>query len=410
MRLARGKSKQTEFHETDYYARFGEQKIHLPAVEPEPFAPAGLNVSYPPPEVNEELIQELMDATMREGAGFRRQGPANLDVSFNGDWRRERVHQPLGLSDPAPTAPISRPLWSNRATAGWIPRMPFRGTGGNHLFGLKPVLSALLVIILCGFLGWGFIHWQSPQGPEILSTLQSASELQASGAYAQALEEYAHLRSLAGTLAPKTAAELAFYEGGAWEGIWRNNPADSNSFEEAAGRYREVAEKDPTELRLYGVEALLALAGLYEARGGAGSAQVEDLRKAREALETLIQEPAFKDHPVVHLGIPHRRLAELIRKEDPRRAIDLLAAARDSQRFLEEGLENLAIAHIYQDQLHDPGKAEECFEKVRRNPLATEEHRQTAAMAISRLRGTDVAAPDLMTTDLLETLPEVKVQ
>ncbi|MCA9443516.1 MAG: tetratricopeptide repeat protein, partial [Candidatus Omnitrophica bacterium] len=103
-----------------------------------------------------------------------------------------------------------------------------------------------------------------------------------------------------------------------------------------------------------------------------------DIERAKDLLEEVIADRTFRANPMVNKGIPFRRLADLIREEDPVRAIDLLEQARKNQGDLEEGYENLEIGLIYKELLDDPDQAVEHFERVHQNELAPREVKQFA--------------------------------
>ncbi|MCA9450429.1 MAG: hypothetical protein KC931_25120 [Candidatus Omnitrophica bacterium] len=244
-------------------------------------------------------------------------------------------------------------------------------------------------------------------GPENL--MKRAAELHENRDYIQAILLYDELRGQEEFSAPDKQARLAFLTGGAYEQLWRSEQGGDEAFEQAIRAYDQTVEMDQSEMRIYAVDALLAKAELLINRSQKSEQPDPQLEEQSWAcLARLIQEPEFRLNPAVHRGVPHRMLAERTEEEDPQTAIQLLREARDAQRELEEGVENLQIAQIYLNILNQPEQAEEYFELVKQNELANEEIRKSAERALEELRGDEIGAPPLYGDEILEILPELE--
>ncbi len=400
----------SEFHETEYYSKFQEQDGTLPNRE-EIGAPGGAPEPAPErreEEVDERAIQELMDAALRKGAGMVRDEPENLDTSIRSDWRAPRVAPPRAAEAPPRalrgTRPTPRP--SIRRAADLVADGK-RGKRrrGSRLFSRRRIgffLKALALLLGTLALGGGIYYYERLQREGISALLAHAAEAHEGGAYQAAEEYYSMARKVPGGISAQERARLAFLQGGVNEQLYRSS-GEPERRQAAMRYYDEAVESDESEHRGYAVEALLAKADLLAATvEGVSVPDPERLKLAEKELQTLIESPEYTHHPALTLGLPHRRLAALIEAEDPRRAIELLLAARDNQKYLEEGIENLAIARIHEDRLMDTVQAREFYELVRQNELASAESRTVAETALAEIRGLSGEGLDLFQSGLLE--------
>lgn len=405
----------SEFHETDYYSKFQEQDGTLPIQDPETATPsAGKRAEegggHQAEEVDERAIQELMDAALRKGAGVIRDEPENLDVSIRADWRAPRA--------PAPRESAPSPKTPDGTAARPAPRPAIRkasdlaGEGkrgrrrrGSRLLSMRRIgflLKGLGLALLAAGVGGAIYYYERIQREGISALLARAAEAHEAGNYQAANEYYSLARKVPGGLPEHQRARLALLQGGVSEQVFLQT-GKPESWNAAMKFYDEVIAGDQTENRGYAVEAILARAELLAttAEGAPGTAE-ERFRMAERELVTLVEAPEYKHHPAITLGEAHRRLAAILEAEDPRRAIELLMTARDNQKYLEEGVENLAIARIHKDRLMDPVQAREFFELVRQNELASAKDRAAAETALQEIRGPSGEGIDLIRPELLE--------
>ena len=397
-----------EFHETDFYARFHEQDASLSESE------AG---SSPADEIDEKTIQELMDDALRKAGGRADTLPDQMDVTIQEDWTGEKpAPKPPPLAPASPVGqgrsrprglqkPMAKPVIGRRQ----VPRRKRRSPLSRHAWRRFGWGLLLLLASAGGVASIWFLEVLPQRGSDI-STANAAKAHQ-DGDFDTAAREYAELRKQVGKDSPTTAAKLAFLHGGALEQLWRKGKRPKESFDAAVAAYDEAARLDPSELLLYSVEAQLAKADiLLEEAQNQDPHNLELERLARECLTVLIEDPKYKVNPAVHLGVPHQRLAERLREDDPRGAIDLLLRARNLQGDLEDGEENLAIAEIYRDLLDQPVQADEFFELVKQNELASVENRRVAEDALRELRGGNLEDIDLLPEEAYEILPDIRLE
>ncbi len=244
--------------------------------------------------------------------------------------------------------------------------------------------------------------------PETL--LEDAGRLHTEGNLQGALQKYEALRQVNDPEKGPERARLSFLEAGTAEGLWEKGIDREKNFALALQRYDEAIQTDQTPMRVYASEALMAKAEMNAAK--ALTTQPHDVSAAliaRQSLETLVDSPEYTASPAVALGIAHRRLAELIRAENPKRAIELLIQAKHRQGGLSEGLEDLLIARIYQEYLGNADQACEFYTLVHTNPLASQSIRNSAREALDEIRGTGLNDPRMFDSPDLEDLPELKV-
>ncbi|MCA9438674.1 MAG: hypothetical protein KC978_23010, partial [Candidatus Omnitrophica bacterium] len=219
-------------------------------------------------------------------------------------------------------------------------------------------------------------------------------------------EKYQQLLDKVNAIPGYPMAKLQFLMGASNEGYWNKGRGPSESFEKANDHYDRAIELDQGEMKVYAVESLLAKSEMLVAKAGASdSPDPADIERAKDLLEEVIADRTFRANPMVNKGIPFRRLADLIREEDPVRAIDLLEQARKNQGDLEEGYENLEIGLIYKELLDDPDQAVEHFERVHQNELAPREVKQFADQQLEQLKSTRLEPPDLYSPDMLDKFP-----
>jgi hypothetical protein len=177
----------------------------------------------------------------------------------------------------------------------------------------------------------------------------------------------------------------------------------------ALQRYDEAIAADQTPMRVYASEALMAKAEMNATQALASQPlDASAALIARQSLESLVESAEYSASPAVALGIAHRRLAELIRAENPQKAIDLLTLSKDRRGGLSEGVEDLLIARIYHEYLLDDDKAYDFYSLVKANPLASEANRATANAALDGIRGTDLQEPDTLDPRTLDDLPQLR--
>jgi hypothetical protein len=395
-----------EFHETDFYARFHEQDASLSE---------SADASSPADEIDEKTIQDLMDDALRKAGGRSAPLPGQMDVTIQEDWTGEKPgpKSPQSASvSPAgpvrsrlrgPQKPMAMPVVGRRQ----VPRRKRRSPLSRRWWRRFGWGLFLLLASAGGVAGILFLEVLPKRGSDSSSAIAAKSHLD--GDYETAAREYDALRNQAGKESPATAAKLAFLHGGTLEQLWRKGFRPKESLDAAVAAYDEAARLDPSELLLYAAESQLAKADmLFEGAQKQEPHDPELERKARECLSVLIEDPRYKVNPAVHLGVPHRRLAERLRQDDPSGAIELLLRARDLQGDLEDGKENLAIAEIYRDSLDRPVQAEEFFELVKQNELASEESRRAAEEGLGELKGTNLEEIDLLPEEVYEILPEIR--
>jgi tetratricopeptide (TPR) repeat protein len=384
----------SEFHETDFYSQFQDQNGTLSEGEPK--------ARRPRDEIDEATIQELMDAALQKGGAPDPPASEALDTHVREDWAgpAREIVPPKKESRRKPRArPARKPLRFARAR----PARRLEETRGARRneglrFGRRMSKFAALVGLL-GLILWGVYTWGIHPRSGVMAGVARAAEWHASGGYAQAAELYHTLGNRPDTPS-SLRTKLAFLRGGACEQLWRSGQDPGTSFERALSAYDEAIRLDRTELRVYAVEALLAKAdALVEEARQSGGGDSKREREGWATLATLIDDPNYRMNPAVHHGVPHRRLAELMREENPVAAIELLKQARDAQGELEEGLENLAIASIYKDFLGEPDRAEEFFESVEQNELASAENRRLAEKALAELREGETQPDDYFPYD-----------
>ena len=237
-----------------------------------------------------------------------------------------------------------------------------------------------------------------------------AAEMHRKGDYRGAIENYEAVRRQTEERPPSVCAKAAFLEGGARERLWSAGTDPREEFGKALEAFDEAIRLDDSELRVYAVESLLAKADMLLAAARRSSAtNTEFLERGEECLRKLVDEPRWQVHPAVRRGIPHRMLAEILRDKEPHLAVDLFTQARDRQGDLEEGIENLSIAELYRDVLDQPDRAEECFERVRQNGLASGEDRRQAEDALKKLRN-GMRAETELPEEAGEVLPEIDLE
>lgn len=315
--------------------------------------------------------------------------------------------QPAGLGTTV-SKTTNQPLF---APPGLKPHRP----GEAHIRGNRPshsirfrALSAFLAVI---FIGLGVLSFTPPRLVAPESYLENAARLHSRGEYQAALQEYARLRQSPQVLAEVDPARLAFLEAGAAESLWKQGIEPAAHFELALRCYDDAIQADQTPMRVYGSEALMAKAEMNVARALAGKPNdASAALTARKCLETLVEAPEYSSSPAVALGLAHRRLAELIRVENPGRAIDLLSRSKQQKGPYSEGLEDLLIAQIYRDILRDEDQAYDFFTLVKNNPSASLTNRQSAEEALTAIDSTGLHTPDVLDPENLDSLPQLKAE
>jgi tetratricopeptide (TPR) repeat protein len=397
-----------EFHETDFYARFHEQDASLSE---------SADASNPADEIDEKTIQDLMDDALRKAGGRSAPLPGQLDVTIQEDWtgEKQRTKAPQSASV-SPAGPFrsrlrgqQKPMAKLVVGRRQVPRKKRRSPLSRRWWRRFGWGLFLLLASAGGVAGILFFEVLPKRGSDSSSAIAAKSHLD--GDYETAAREYEALRNQAGKESPATAAKLAFLHGGALEQLWRKGIRPKENLDAAVAAYEEAARLDPSELLLYSVESQLAMAEiLFEEAQKHDPHDLDLEQKGRECLSVLIEEPKYKVNPAVHLGVPHQRLAERLREDDPSGAIELLVRARDLQGDLEDGEENLAIAKIYRDLLDRPVQAEEFFELVKQNELASEENRRVADEGLQELRGGNLEEIDLLPEEVYEVLPDIRLE
>lgn len=376
----------SEFHETDYYSQFQDQNGTLSEEKPKSGGPRD--------EIDERTIQELMDAALQKtGAPAAPVPPPPgeiLDTSVREDWAgpAQEVEPPKADSPKKriarPARRIERPI--RRISAGTTGSTPRKVNQAGSRGGWGRVVKFLGMVAFSGLFAWGVYTWGIAPRSGVGASVARAAELHAAGAYAEAAEIYSDLRNRLDSVSGQ-GARIAFLRGGACEQLWRAGVEAETNLENALAAYDEAVRLDSTELRVYAVEAMLAKAEmLVEDARKSGAIDPQREREGWAVLASLIDDTNYRMNPAVHHGVPHLRLAEWMREENPEAALDLLQKARDAKGELEEGLENLTIAQIYRDLLNEPDRAEEYFERVEQNELASEENRRAAEKALAELR------------------------
>jgi len=436
----------SEFHETDFYSNFQDQEgsTSLPGGEDEialtdQAEVSGLDGPGSVPtrvDMDEVEIQELMDDALREGAGIEPDEPANLDTSIRADWKSGPIKKeetatqtpaPPPRAEPPPTAstvskvPPLPPLTRSTPTRGKVyGGRPKKGGKPRHrrLFstrnlGLVGKVFALLVVLAGG--AYAVFHYQKIRTTGVSAILTVASEAHAAGDFEKAIEAYGRIQSLPSSDGLDSQAGIAFLEAGAHEAAWRSGKSSKevriNHFKKAFEKYTQAFQLDHSPTRFYAVEALLAKAEM--ASDVASRSDHPDPRLLEESvasLQNLVESPELANNPAVQLGIPHRKLADRLRESNPQLAIKLLETATENQGYLEEGIENLAIARIYEDMLDDPDEAEGYYEKVKHNELASETDREAAGEALDRLSKSSLDGSHLFGEEMLDGLEEMEVE
>ncbi|MCA9412641.1 MAG: tetratricopeptide repeat protein [Candidatus Omnitrophica bacterium] len=399
----KGNKGDKDFHETDYYAKFHEQEARLNPPDETSEDPSG--------EIDEDTIQDLMDATLSKAKPSESAG--NLDTDVKADWLAGGEKDPDG----------SRPETGRRPPVGLSPQKTIRRTSHKGVVGKRRTPSrrkrwwqskrrvygalkwVFLVLFFAGL--FGTFWYTQVTGRNILAELEAeAGRLHEMGDYAAALEKYQQLLDKVNAIPGYPMAKLQFLMGASNEGYWNKGRGPSESFEKANDHYDRAIELDQGEMKVYAVESLLAKSEMLVAKAGASdSPDPADIERAKDLLEEVIADRTFRANPMVNKGIPFRRLADLIREEDPVRAIDLLEQARKNQGDLEEGYENLEIGLIYKELLDDPDQAVEHFERVHQNELAPREVKQFADQQLEQLKSTRLEPPDLYSPDMLDKFP-----
>ena len=376
----------------------------------------------------ESGIQALLDEALRGGAKGKPLEPLNLDMRIQKDWGApepgipsrlasgrvpERDHTSIQVENPF-SYPASTPPKSgnsalfSQAPAGKVTSRKFTTSPIPRKKSLhRPALAVFLLIFLCG-LGMLSFTPTKMKTPETL--LEDAGRHHTEGDFQGALQSYAALRQMEDlkNQGPEQA-RLSFLEAGAAERLWKQGIDTEKNFTMALQRYDEAIQSDQTPMRVYASEALMAKAEMNAAK--ALASQPHDVSAAliaRQSLETLVDSPEYSASPATALGIAHRRLAELIRAENPERAIELLIQSKNRRGGLSEGLEDLLIARIYQEYLGDDDHAYEFYTLVQTNPLASQSSRDTAKKALEGIRGTGLDEPGTFDSKELEDLPQLK--
>ena len=392
------------FHETEYYSKFHEQEASVPS-QPGAEDPTG--------EIDEETIQELMDATLTAG-GSEKSGSTDLDTEIKSDWAENPQEQSpaLGTQQGQHThsqgKTIQRP---SRNVVGKRKKPRKKKRWWRYRGKLFTLLKFFFFILLIGSLA-GSVWYVEVTNRNTFTELQTeAGAKHSSGDYVGAIECYQKMMNLVPTDDWYRRTRLTFLTAAAHEELWHRDPSSVSNFENALRDYDQVVASDQSEMRVYAVESLLAKSEmLIEKARTENPVNQEDFDEGKHLLEELLANPDYQSNPTVHKGVPHRRLASLIREEDPTRAIDLLAKARSNQGDLEEGYENLEIGLIYRDLLEDPDQAVEFFERVSQNELAPPEVKNLAENLLKELQATDIDDQDLYPEDMLEFFSEKEVE
>ncbi len=355
-----------------------------------------------------------MDEALWGGAKGIPLEPLNLDMRIQKDWGTpESGFQPKSttvkpartIHTPSQTPSghrIRQPLEHTRPVSE--PTPPPSPPPVSLL--RRPVWVACLLILLCGL---GLLSFTPARVFNPVALLAAAGQLHAGGDYQGALKEYAALRQIEGAVSGSGKARLSFLEAGAAESLWKQGIEPGKNFMLALQRYDEAIQNDQTPMRVYASEALMARAEMNATQALASEPHdASAALAARLALEILLETPEYGASPAVALGIAHRRLAELIRAEDPQKAVDLLLISKDRQGSCCEGVEDLLIAQIYHEYLKDDDRAYEFYSLVKANPLASKENRHTAEEALVGIGGTDLQKPDTLDARTLEKLPLLK--
>ncbi|MCA9449985.1 MAG: hypothetical protein KC931_22880, partial [Candidatus Omnitrophica bacterium] len=184
---------------------------------------------------------------------------------------------------------------------------------------------------------------------------------------------------------------------------WFRGEGGAVAFGEAIDSYDRAVELDPTEMRVYAVQSLLAKSDMLIEKGKTSEPPDSgSLKEGVRVLQEIIDNPIYRSNPTVHKGIPQRKLADLIREDDPMFAISLLSEGLKNQGDLEEGYENLEIGLIYKDLLDDPDQAVEYFERVRQNELAPREVKKYAEEFLDGIQAGHLDNPNLYPGENLE--------
>ena len=384
----------SEFHETDFYSLFQEQNGTL--------SEGKRSTDGPSDEIDERTIQELMDAALQKGGAPSPPSSDTLDTSAREDWAGAVEDHP-GPRKESHQKPVARPVRKPTRPLPKRPASPEAGTRRGKKVSLTRLWGQTLkvagIAILLGTVALGVYIWGILPRSGGLATVARAAELHAAGSYAPAAELYEELEFHTDA-ASGPRSKIAFLRGGVYEQMWRGGQDPGINFDRSLAAYDEAVRLDGTELRVYAVEAMLAKAEmLVEEAHRSETVDAKLQREGWSVLAGLIDDPNYRVNPAVYQGVPHRRLAEWMRGEDPEAAIELLKKARDAQGDLEEGLENLSIALIYRDLLNNPEKAEEYFDLVEQNELASGENHRQAEEALDELREGETRPDDFFSYD-----------
>jgi tetratricopeptide (TPR) repeat protein len=397
--------KASEFHETDYYSRFHEEETLLPGTTPvenkdKSTEPTQSKEKKDP--IGEQDIQEMLDAAILEGAGLPTPEPEGLDVSVKADWTTRKQLRPKTR---ASASEKERPILK----ANTAPRTEFGGRMKEHRpkrrkrrklsssrfrsYWRYIVMLVVLIIIAIAAYKYQEIRYEG-----IHALHNRAMDAHARGNFQEALNIYDLIQRLDTHMTTNSLARLSFIQAGAYESLWRKDPERLIEYREKAIQfYDKSISADESELQTYSLDSLLAKAEIYsEAALSEETGEADFLAAAVASLVECITSERYNQNPSFLLGIPQRRLAGMIQASDPERAIEILEQARELQGDMEEGLENLMIARIYQNQLSAPFKAEEFFERVRHNELASEESRAIATQALEGMGISLINPPEVL--------------
>jgi len=394
----RPKKQHDDFHETEYYSKFHEQEASLPGKT---------GGDDPSGEIDEETIQELMDATLTSG-----EGSGEFDTEIKADWIRAAAEggsseRPVGSkisakSSISPQKTIRRP---EKGVVGKRKKPRRRKRWWRSSGRLWSIFKFLLFVALLAGLTGG-VWYARVSNRNVFAELQKeASAKHSNGDFHGAIDAYRRLLESVPEGDLHGQARYSFLIGAAYEEAWKTGGSESD-FRQAVEYFDRTVEIDRSELRVYAVESLLAKSEMAIERD-----RGEESRAMGMALlEELLSNPVYAANPTVYKGVPHRRLADLIREDDPTRAIALLEKAKANQGDLEEGYENIEIGLIYRDLLEDPDQAVEYFERVRHNELAPREVQNVAEDLLHQIQATDIGNSELFPERMMEFLPEKEVE
>lgn len=272
------------------------------------------------------------------------------------------------------------------ASVGLEPPIPARG---------HPVKWTILIgfLLLGGMVG-GIGYYQLRGGVTVEDLQREAGIKHETGDFLAAIDCYRQLLERTPPEDWRLQARWSFLLGAAHEGLWNEDRGPSTSFEEGIENYQHAVVSDKTESQLYAVESLLAKSELLVSRARRSIPMDEhSLVEGERILAELINNPLYHSNPTVIQGIPHRRLAILIRNEKPLQAIDLFSESIKRQRGLEQGYETLEIGLIYRDLLDDPDRAVESFRQAENNCLASEKVRELAKGLLDGLQLPPIETP-----------------